>query len=103
MWKALFFSVTHGKACYVGKAFSLKGAAIFKDKFYVSDIDHLVEIDKMRIEHKRSDLVCYCFNYSASDIREDVLKHGRSLIMERIKEEKKKGGCTCGLSNPKGR
>jgi len=48
-------------------------------------------------------LVCYCFGYSADDIKEDFLKHGRSQIMERIADEKKGGGCNCGEKNPKGR
>jgi len=49
------------------------------------------------------DLVCYCFAYSAGDIRQDVLKNGRSLIIERIMAEKRGGGCHCAETNPKGR
>ena len=49
------------------------------------------------------DLVCFCFGYSASDIRADIEKNDRSLIMERIAAEKKAHGCDCAAKNPKGR
>jgi len=45
--------------------------------------------------------ICYCFGYSEADIVQDVLKNdGRSLIMERIRAEKKDGGCNCGANHP---
>jgi len=47
--------------------------------------------------------VCYCFNYSAEDIREDYLKHGYSTLLEKIGAEKKNGRCNCATKNPKGR
>jgi len=50
-----------------------------------------------------ADLVCHCFGYTAQDILRDVEEHGRSLIMEKIMEEKKSGGCDCANKNPKGR
>ena len=50
-----------------------------------------------------SELVCYCFQYSAADIEEDIRQHdGVSMIMARIMEEKKKGTCECNIKNPKG-
>ena len=49
------------------------------------------------------DLVCYCFGYSEDDIAEDVIKNGRSTIMERIAREKATGGCSCAEKNPKRR
>lgn len=48
-------------------------------------------------------LICYCFGYTEEDLRQDVLKHGRSLIMERIAAEKKNGRCRCAEKNPAGR
>ena len=30
------------------------------------------------------DLICYCFGYTAEDVRRDVEENGRSLIMEKI-------------------
>ena len=49
------------------------------------------------------DPVCYCFEYSRQDIERDVLKNGRSLIMEKIMAAKKFGGCQCTTKNPRGR
>ncbi|NOY69413.1 MAG: hypothetical protein GXP53_07980 [Deltaproteobacteria bacterium] len=52
---------------------------------------------------KDNDLVCYCFGYSAEDIRADFIKKGKSLIMEKIINEKQLGRCDCANKNPKGR
>ena len=49
------------------------------------------------------ELICYCFTYTARDIEEDVLAHGRSTIMDRILAEKKAGACQCASKNPLGR
>jgi len=54
-------------------------------------------------EHQIKDLICYCFQYTRHDIKQDLMKNGRSLIMERIMKEKKTGGCDCKNLNPKGR
>jgi hypothetical protein len=50
-----------------------------------------------------SDVICYCFNYTHTDIRRDIADHGKSTILEKILFEKKMGGCRCELLNPKGR
>ena len=51
-----------------------------------------------------AELVCYCFGYTANDIREDVLKNnGESTIMAKIKAEKQAGNCQCETKNPRGR
>jgi hypothetical protein len=51
-----------------------------------------------------SDLICYCFNYTASDIRDDVAANGgQSLILERITTEKAGGNCRCETNHPEGR
>jgi len=47
--------------------------------------------------------ICYCFNFTTTDIEQDALDHGRSTILERILTEKKAGGCQCATKNPKGR
>ena len=49
------------------------------------------------------ELVCYCFNYTISDIETDVKENGKSTIEARIVSEKKAGGCQCEEKNPKGR
>ncbi|MDY0222025.1 MAG: hypothetical protein RBR67_12880 [Desulfobacterium sp.] len=51
----------------------------------------------------KNELICYCFGYSVNDIEVDVIKNGRSLILEKIVAEKLVGGCNCADKNPKGR
>ena len=50
-----------------------------------------------------SNQICYCFGYTEMDLEQDVVKNGKSLIMEKIMTEKKAGGCQCETKNPKGR
>ncbi len=40
--------------------------------------------------------------YTSVNIKQDFLDNGRSLIMEKIVEAKKLGGCDCVTRNPKG-
>jgi len=47
-----------------------------------------------------SEIICYCFGYSAEDIKKDYTENGRSTILERIIVEKKKGNCRCEQTNP---
>ncbi|MFC1832557.1 hypothetical protein ACFL0S_11135 [Thermodesulfobacteriota bacterium] len=49
------------------------------------------------------ELICYCFNYTFSDIESDVKENVKSTIEERIASEKKAGGCQCETKNPKGK
>lgn len=51
----------------------------------------------------KNELICHCFGHSASDIESDVIRHGRSLILDKIISEKRVGGCNCSVKNPKGR
>ena len=48
-------------------------------------------------------LICYCFEYTAADIKQDYLENGKSTIMEKIQMEKKFGNCQCAIKNPKGK
>ncbi|MDH3884464.1 MAG: hypothetical protein OET63_09625 [Desulfobacterales bacterium] len=50
-----------------------------------------------------SDLICYCFEYTNEDIKQDFIANGRSLIMEKITAEKKMGACQCTLKNSGGK
>ncbi len=54
-------------------------------------------------EFQDDELVCYCFNYTKSQIINDYVENGRSVIMEKIASEKKAGGCDCATKNPKKR
>ena len=48
--------------------------------------------------------ICYCYNYSDEDLRENVRQNnGRSTILEHITEEKKKGAFQCKTKHPDGR
>jgi len=58
---------------------------------------------KIKKELNLNDLICYCFNYSAEDIKQDYFKNDHSKIMEKIQWEKKLGNCQCAEKNPKGR
>jgi hypothetical protein len=40
-----------------------------------------------------TNLICYCFGYTAQDILKDLDQNGRSLIMDKIMDEKRAGGC----------
>ena len=46
--------------------------------------------------------ICYCFSHTRGDIEEDVLRNGRSLILEKITEAKRLGACQCTVKNPRG-
>ena len=50
-----------------------------------------------------SEMICYCFSFTAEDIEQDYWRNGRSTIMEKIQTEKKFGNCECAVKNPKGR
>ncbi|NQU04170.1 MAG: hypothetical protein HQ589_08490 [Syntrophaceae bacterium] len=48
------------------------------------------------------DFICYCFEYTESDIKREVFRNkGRSPLMERIIEARKKGNCQCDIKHPK--
>ncbi|MBW1838247.1 MAG: hypothetical protein JRI99_15220 [Deltaproteobacteria bacterium] len=53
-------------------------------------------------DYQADDLVCYCFEHTKHDIEQDFIENGRSLIMAKILEQKKLGGCQCSIKNPKG-
>jgi hypothetical protein len=48
------------------------------------------------------EIICYCFNYNRRDIEEDILRNGRSLILDKILDAKCLGACQCTIKNPKG-
>jgi hypothetical protein len=49
-----------------------------------------------------SEMICFCFQQTRGDIEEDLLRHGRSLILEKIIAAKRMGACRCAVKNPKG-
>ncbi len=48
------------------------------------------------------ELICHCFGYTREAIVEDLKRHGRSTLLERIMAEKRRGACRCAEKNPKG-
>lgn len=48
--------------------------------------------------------ICYCFNYTATDIRLDFARNGgRSQILEQILTAKQQGTCRCQAEHPQRR
>jgi len=47
-------------------------------------------------------MICYCHNYTVTDLEKDVAENDRSTIMEKIITESKAGNCDCTTNNPKG-
>jgi hypothetical protein len=48
--------------------------------------------------------ICYCFNYTDDDIREDVhSNNGESLILAKIIAAKQQVRCECAIHHPEGR
>jgi hypothetical protein len=46
--------------------------------------------------------VCYCFGESEESIRAEILAHGRSAALERIREQIAADRCACVVRNPRG-
>lgn len=60
----------------------------------------------VKVGLKESDppiLVCYCFNITEEDIREEIRKTGRTTASQRIRSEIKARNCACEINNPSGR
>ena len=57
----------------------------------------------MESHEHHPETICYCFGYTVINIQNDLMRHGRSTILERIQKEKKADGCNCAAKNPKGR
>lgn len=46
--------------------------------------------------------VCYCFDFTARQIADDVIEHGESTIRAYIQEQVRAGRCRCEVTNPSG-
>ena len=82
----------------------LRGGFVGKprSKNHFSDTGNIKKAETIQI-NEGDPLICYCFGYTRNDIRTDLITNGRSLIMERIMEEKKIGTCQCSTKNPTGK
>ncbi len=64
-------------------------------------LKNTLEASQLQIPGDR--LVCHCFGHTREEIERDYLENGRSLILERVKMEKKAGGCQCATKSPSGK
>ena len=46
--------------------------------------------------------VCYCFGHTEESIREEVVRTGRSTVVDSITARVRAGECTCETTNPQG-
>jgi Zinc binding domain len=53
-------------------------------------------------ERNYEGLVCYCFNYTVTDIRAEIQTKGHSTAQRMITQEVKAGRCACEVKNPGG-
>jgi hypothetical protein len=55
-------------------------------------------------KHIRSDAVpvCYCFQHTVGEIRDDLKRTGTSTIVDGITEGIRAGQCACDIRNPQG-
>jgi len=47
-------------------------------------------------------LLCYCFGETESDMRTELLEHGRTDVVARIREHIAAQRCACDIRNPRG-
>jgi hypothetical protein len=47
--------------------------------------------------------VCYCFQFTAAQIADDLRERGKSTIRDYIQEQVRAGRCRCETTNPSGR
>ena len=47
--------------------------------------------------------VCYCFDHTVEEIEDEIVRTGRSKVVESIKADMKGPGCRCEYTNPLGR
>ncbi|MCC6495806.1 MAG: hypothetical protein IT193_06060 [Propionibacteriaceae bacterium] len=78
------------------------------DVVYVGADGTLIRKDQLRtrVGVKEQDdpiPVCYCFDFSARQISDDFMAHGRSTIRAYIEEQVRAERCRCELTNPTGR
>jgi len=60
---------------------------------------------RVRVGQKESEdpiPVCYCFEITTADLREDIATTGEAGIPKMIAEEVKAGHCACEVRNPQG-
>lgn len=77
------------------------------DTVYFGDAGDQFGSDDIRVPvwQKRScgeRLLCYCFGETESGIRSELLEHGRTDVVARIREHIAAQRCACDIRNPRG-
>lgn len=62
--------------------------------------DLVVRVGRKELEDPRP--VCYCFDFTLTDLHNDLSTRGKTDIPERITEEIRAGHCACEVKNPEG-
>lgn len=68
------------------------------DRFCTNDI-------RVPVWQKQPDgvrLLCYCFGETDAGIRSELVEHGRTNVVERIREHIAAQRCACDIRNPRG-
>ena len=68
------------------------------DQFGIKDI----RVPVWQKEPNDARLLCYCFGETEPDIRRELLEHGRTEVVTRIREHIAAQRCACDLRNPRG-
>lgn len=68
------------------------------DRFDTLDL----RVSVMHKEPVGARLLCYCFGETESIIRAELLEHGRSDVVDRIREHITAQRCACDIRNPRG-
>ncbi len=74
---------------------------------YFGDAGDQFGIDDIRVpvwqkQASSGRLLCYCFGETESGIRTEILEHGRTNVVARIREHVAAQRCACDLRNPRG-
>jgi len=68
------------------------------DRFDIHDIG----VPVWQKEPSGARLLCYCFGETESDIQNELLEHGRTEVVNRIREHIAAQRCACDIRNPRG-
>ena len=77
------------------------------DTVYFSDAGDQFDTDDIRVpvwqkEPSGERLLCYCFGETEAGIRSELLEHGRTDVVARIRAHIAAQRCACDLRNPRG-
>lgn len=75
--------------------------------YYNNEMGKTINVSdlKVRVGQKETSddrKICYCFNYTANDLKNEIQTTGNSTIPEQIKEHCRKGEDRCSETNPQG-